>query len=563
MDMGADTTSSQPLPVDRSLVHRRVVRIGAAAAWLVTILLLIGALLNGDERLYLEAIAPALAAALMTAQILLKAENGVIALFGSAMAVIVMYSAIGTPTSTLPAAIALVVICGVGTLLVTDHRLAVTGVLGVLLFATPQLWGFALDEALQLGLAMSLGFLATATVLINLLDAAVITDARFEALFESSPSAILEEDWSDSLEYIRSEYAGRPDRILPFLLAYPQVVRRAVSRARVLRVNQAALDMLDATSPEEILGRRDGTKVADESLEAFAVALAGLYEGKASLSHELPAVTLKGRRIWLQVRVASSAGRPPGAPVLVGLSDVTNIKNRQDAMADLVRAKDEFIARVSHEIRTPLTAVLGLTTEMTSMDRMSDSERAELMHLVADQAVEMSYLVEDLLVASRAEIGRVAIDTRLVDLEVEFRAAVDAVGVGAVELPAPIPHAIADPARVRQILRNLLTNAQRYGGPVVRVAAGSYYDKVWLEIRDDGEGVPETLARGIFEPYGTAHHGVEGSVGLGLSVSRQLSELMGGSLGYRRDRGESVFRLELPLAATPEESALASHMADV
>src|SRR5690606_28122183 len=137
---------------------------------------------------------------------------------------------------------------------------------------------------------------------------------------------------------------------------------------------------------------------------------------------------------------------------------VTHIKARQDAMAELVRAKDEFVARVSHEIRTPLTAVLGLTSEITSGEGLSETERNELMQLVADQAVEMSYLVEDLLVASRAEIGAVAIDARIVDLEVELQAALDGLGMGSVEVPDVIPEAIADPTRVRQILRNLLTN---------------------------------------------------------------------------------------------------------
>lgn len=544
-------------------VHRRVVRAGATAAWLVATLLLIGGLLSGDQRMYLEAIAPGLAAGLMTTQILLRRENGVVALLGSAVVIVGMYTAIGSPSSTLPVAVALVVICAAGTLLLVSHQRATIGVLAVILFATPHLWQFDMDAALQLGVTMSLAFLATATIIITLVSAAPSLDTRFESLFESSPSAVLEEDWSQAIEYVRSEYSGRPDRILSFLLAYPQVVRRAVSRARVIRANQAALDLLEARTPDEILGERDGAAVSDDSVEAFAVALACLYEGRKTFSHDFSARTLRGRRIWLQVKGVDTSVNDPYTTIVVGLADVTHIKARQDAMADLVRAKDEFIARVSHEIRTPLTAVLGLTSEMSSMERLTEKERSEILRLVADQAIEMSYLVEDLLVASRAEIGMVAIDARIVDLEVELSAAIQGLGVPVAEMPASIPVAVADPGRVRQILRNLLTNAQRYGGSVIRIHAGAYYDKVWVEVRDDGEGVPENLARTIFEPYSTAHTGVEGSVGLGLSVSRQLAELMGGSLGYRRDKGESVFRLELPVAAMEEKKTLASQMADV
>src|SRR5690606_34589028 len=112
--MAAPHASPQARPVDFSTVHRRVVRVGAATAWLVATLFLVGGTLSGDHHLYYEAIGPALAAGLMTAQILLKAENGGIALFGSAVAIIAMYTVIGSPVAVIPVAIALVVICGIG-----------------------------------------------------------------------------------------------------------------------------------------------------------------------------------------------------------------------------------------------------------------------------------------------------------------------------------------------------------------------------------------------------------------------------------------------------------------
>jgi two-component system sensor histidine kinase ChiS len=118
---------------------------------------------------------------------------------------------------------------------------------------------------------------------------------------------------------------------------------------------------------------------------------------------------------------------------------------------------------------------------------------------------------------------------------------------------------MADPRRVRQILRNLLTNAQRYGGPRRRVITGSLLDRVWLEVRDNGTGIPGEEASSIFEPYVTGNSGVTGSVGLGLAVARQLAELMSGSLEYERSAGETVFRLLLPMAGD-REPALASHI---
>jgi two-component system sensor histidine kinase KdpD len=216
-------------------------------------------------------------------------------------------------------------------------------------------------------------------------------------------------------------------------------------------------------------------------------------------------------------------------------------------MSELIQAKDEFVASISHELRTPLTAVVGLTSEMVS-GGLGGAERDELIELVAGQAQEMSHIIDDLLVSARAGMGTVAVALETIDLNAELTAAVQGVGIHLLEVPPDLPAAIGDGKRIRQILRNLLTNLERYGGSNRRVLGGVEGRRVWLEVRDDGEGVSELDAGRIFEPYASAHNGVASSVGLGLSVSRQLAELMGGSLDYSRDADESVFRLELALA---------------
>ncbi|MGH3650379.1 MAG: sensor histidine kinase, partial [Acidimicrobiia bacterium] len=173
-------------------------------------------------------------------------------------------------------------------------------------------------------------------------------------------------------------------------------------------------------------------------------------------------------------------------------------------------------------------------------------------------AGEMSNIVEDLLVAARAEVGTIAVEMQPVDLIAEARATLEGLGMSA-ELPKTSPPTVlADPRRVRQVLRNLLTNAQRYGGPKRRITAGAFLGRAWLEVRDNGDGVPDEDVEHIFEPYVTGRMGAGGSVGLGLAVARQLTELMGGSLEYERGGVESVFRLELPLADS-RQPALASH----
>jgi signal transduction histidine kinase len=544
-------------------INKRVVRVGAAAAWVSAAVFLIIGFIGGNSAMFVEAVGPTMAAGLMTAQIILHRENAGVALFGAAIVTMVIHGVAGNEDSLIPAALALVILPTIGMLFVETRRRWSVATAAFLLLATPFVWGMAFSQALTLGLVMTISFVVTSVVFLTVRSAAATLNMRLQSLFENSPTAVMEEDWSEAVAYLRSEYAGRADRIEPFLMAYPAVVKRAVAKAKVIRVNQAAIELLEADSPEDLLGFRNPNAVEPETMSLYVGVLVALYEGKTSFEQEAPAFTHKKTSIWLQARSVDTSTGAPATNILVGLADITHIKARNDAMAELVKAKDEFIARVSHELRTPLTAVIGLSSELNSLDTLSDEERVELTQLVAGQAAEMSHIVDDLLVAARAEMGTVAIDPIVIDLHKELTTTIDGLGIAVAEVPAFIDDVVADPSRARQILRNLLTNAERYGGPRIRVVSGATSTRRGSKSGMTGRGVPIESASRIFEPYATAHEGgVTGSVGIGLSVARQLAELMGGTLTYYRDQSESVFRLELPLAEKSETS-LASKKAAV
>ncbi len=535
---------------ERSHLHRIVVRVGAAAAWVATAIFLVAGVITGDRGLLIEAVGPLLAAALMSIQIIVGREDGGIALFGSAIVVTIWYTLFGDEGTIVPAAVALVLITSLCTLFIGRHRLGICIALAAGMAGIPFLWSLDIDEQIVLGSIMALSFVMTSFILITIQTSTSAVQARYQMLFEESPTAVLEEDWSESLAYVRSEYTGKPERIRQFLLAYPAVVKNAIGKARVVRANEAALQLLEIKKEARFLGYRNPeAMVTEETMEACVSALVCLYEGGTSWEYEVPTRRHSGEVMWLQNRSVDTSTGEPASTIVVALADITHMKARNEAMAELVRAKDEFIANVSHELRTPLTAVIGLTSEMVESE-MAPDEREELLQLVTGQAAEMANIVDDLLVAARAEMGTVSVDPQAVDLIDETRATLEGLGIEA-EIPVePIPDVWADPRRVRQILRNLLTNAQRYGGPKRRIVTGALIDQAWIEVRDNGEGIPDEQAARIFEPYFTVKTGVKGSVGLGLAVARQLAELMGGSLQYERSAAETVFRLQLPLVDT-------------
>ncbi len=115
--------------------------------------------------------------------------------------------------------------------------------------------------------------------------------------------------------------------------------------------------------------------------------------------------------------------------------------------------------------------------------------------------------------------------------------------------------AMGDPARIRQVVRNLLVNACRYGGNRIEARLARDGGDVVLRMADDGGGLSRDEWERIFEPYQRAHtiETMPAALGIGLSVSRHLSRLMGGDLTYRHENGWSVFELRLRAVGAPQE----------
>ncbi len=232
-------------------------------------------------------------------------------------------------------------------------------------------------------------------------------------------------------------------------------------------------------------------------------------------------------------------------------------------LENVLRGKDEFLASVSHELRTPMTAVLGLASELATREFAPD-ETKEFCRIIADQTTEVSEMLEDLLVAARTEVGNISIKARNLDLREVLSMVVNSPSAalrpdqqGRVVGADVTVH--ADPLRVRQIVRNLISNARRYGGQRVSVEIEIRLAHGALRVVDNGDAIGEGDAERIFERfYTTDRRGTSpGGVGLGLPVSKALAQLMGGDLTYRREAGKNVFELTLPLAATSQWSGSA------
>jgi signal transduction histidine kinase len=227
----------------------------------------------------------------------------------------------------------------------------------------------------------------------------------------------------------------------------------------------------------------------------------------------------------------------------------------RDQLEEANRTKDAFLASVSHELRTPLTAVVGFGQLLKEAQHtLSAEERAELLETIVGQGTDLTNIVSDLLVAAKAGIDRLHVTSVPVDLRAQSAQVLESfepTGVSGIELVGDSLGAVGDPDRVRQIVRNLISNALRYGGDNIRMTLSDSGAVAKVSVCDDGAALPVGDRARIFQPYQRAHNvpGLADSLGLGLAISRQLAQLMGGDLTYRHENGESIFELSLPRGA--------------
>jgi signal transduction histidine kinase len=231
--------------------------------------------------------------------------------------------------------------------------------------------------------------------------------------------------------------------------------------------------------------------------------------------------------------------------------DLTRQKVLEEDLHDQLAERDRFVASISHELRTPLTTVLGLGQSLLDQPDLPGDELAEILRVMVREGQDLAHIVEDLLVGARLELGPLDIVTQEVSIaeEVDRLVASLEIDIGERRVDEHLV-VLGNKVRFRQILRNILTNAEKYGGTRVRIITGRTPDAGYVDVRDDGDAIPEMLRARMFEPYQRLHSqpGTTDSVGLGLAVSRSLARAMGGDLEYAHDGLESIFRVSLPLA---------------
>jgi PAS domain S-box-containing protein len=235
----------------------------------------------------------------------------------------------------------------------------------------------------------------------------------------------------------------------------------------------------------------------------------------------------------------------------------------QQLAEDASRAKTEFLSRMSHELRTPLNAVLGFA-QLLGLDALRPEQREAVDHIERAGELLLS-LIDEVLDISMIEANRLALSLEPIQIDALVRQCLQIIAPLAAEhgiqIVAPLHqhpdgYVVADQQRLKQAVLNLLSNAVKYNSPhgTIWLTVAIDDDRAMISVADSGHGIDPDSMKRLFVPFDRlgAERGNIAGTGLGLSLSKRLVELMGGTLTAQSEVGRgSVFHITLKSTTQP------------
>jgi signal transduction histidine kinase len=237
-----------------------------------------------------------------------------------------------------------------------------------------------------------------------------------------------------------------------------------------------------------------------------------------------------------------------------------DLRAANDRLRELDQLKDDFVSTVSHELRTPLTSIRAFSEILLDNPDLSEGDRQQFLRLVVEETERLTRLINQVLDLSKLESGRMEWEIGPVDVGDVVRGSAESARQlfaqrGAsldVHVPDALPPVLADRDRLVQVVLNLLSNAAKFTRTTAAVDVRLDDGQVRVDVRDDGPGIDPDDQQAIFEKFrqgGDVRTDRPQGTGLGLPISRQIVEHLGGALWVASEPGRgSTFSFTLPLS---------------
>ncbi|WP_307729918.1 PAS domain S-box protein [Massilia sp. H6] len=348
-------------------------------------------------------------------------------------------------------------------------------------------------------------------------------------------------------------------------------------RGMISDVNQQT-EMLTGRTRDELIGAPFKSCFTEPERADEAITRV-LHEGKLT-NYELTALARDGKKTVVSFNATTFHNRDRKLQgVFAAARDVTERKQFEHALQETNieldaareaaekanRAKSEFLSSMSHELRTPLNAVLGFAQLMGSETPAPDPRQQRSIDQILKGGWYLLRLINEILDLSMIEAGKVTMSQESMSINevlqdckgmIEPQATKRGIAMRFPEL-GNIFYVHADRTRIKQVMINLLSNAIKYngiGGSVIVECSDNDSDRVRISVEDSGAGLSADQLAQLFQPFNRLgqHDSIEEGTGIGLVVTKQLVELMGGRIGVDSVVGKgTVFWVEFAASAAP------------
>jgi len=348
-------------------------------------------------------------------------------------------------------------------------------------------------------------------------------------------------------------------------------------------INKAGRLMVGLGPDQPLTGMHVTDLVNEDDRQTFGDVLSaalrdGQWVGETWFKHQ---TTRSAIPMWQSVFLINEPGSACRLAMATICRDLTQRKREEselqaarEAAEAGNRAKSRFLANMSHEIRTPMNGILGMARLLLATEL--SSEQRKYLDIVLESGENLLSIVSHILDLSKIEAGKIVLEKVGFELAPALETATETLAYEArgkgleftTRIDPAVPHVLrGDPARLRQVITNLASNAVKFtsqGHVNIRVAMENQDQQtvtLRFEFEDTGVGIEEAQVSTLFAPFVQADQSTTrkfGGTGLGLTISRQLVELMGGRIGFDSEPGRgSCFWFTVPLEKQQEEIAAA------